>query len=136
MIEYIADKWPENKSKLRDELANTPQQKYDYKYLLNMVLVHILGMKEPVIHEIDDGNYNGSLIYVFFDEGEYKYPCILDYYTCFADYGSCSGCDALEGIRMYDDGLPTENQLDEYMSLCLNLFQSIKPSSYNFLKSL
>ena len=29
-------------------------------------------------------------------------------------YGSCSGCDTLEGIRYYNDDKPTEEQVRDY----------------------
>ena len=41
----------------------------------------------------------------------------------YQDYGSCSGCDLLESIREYDGGLPTEEQVKEYMMLELHLLQ-------------
>ena len=42
-------------------------------------------------------------------------------------YGSCSGCDTLLGINEYEDGLPNEEQVKDYMTLCLHLIQKLKP---------
>lgn len=41
-------------------------------------------------------------------------------------YGSCSGCDTLLSISQYDWGLPTDEKVEEYMTLCLHLVQRMK----------
>lgn len=43
-------------------------------------------------------------------------------------YGSCSVCDTFLNIRerSYDDDLPTEQQIHDYLTLCLHIVQSIK----------
>ena len=41
-------------------------------------------------------------------------------------YGSCSGCDTLEGIRHYNDDKPTEEQVRDYMTLALHIVQGMK----------
>lgn len=49
-----------------------------------------------------------------------------DYYFVKVGYGSCSGCDTLEGIRNYEDGNPTEEQVKDYMTLALHVVQGLK----------
>ena len=55
--------------------------------------------------------------------------CIVDgkdYVYTNTYYGSCSGCDTLQAISGYDDGLPNEEQVKDYMQLALNLLQKCK----------
>jgi hypothetical protein len=74
------------------------------------------------IHVIDDGDYQGTLLYLVpFDM--YQPDC---YYYVLVEYGSCSGCDTLEAIRTYDDQLPDEEQVKDYMTLALHIIQGIK----------
>ena len=41
-------------------------------------------------------------------------------------YGSCSGCDTLMGINHYGEGLPSKEQMEKYMTLCLHLVEKCK----------
>lgn len=74
------------------------------------------------VHEIDDGDYQGTLIYVIPSEG-YQPDT---YWVTKVAYGSCSGCDTLEAIRDYEDGAPDEKQIEDYVTLCLHLIQQMK----------
>lgn len=74
------------------------------------------------IHEIDDGNYQGTLIYVIGAGGSQP----DDYWYVKVGYGSCSGCDTLESIRGYLDEPPTKEQIKDYMTLCLHIVQGLK----------
>ena len=70
------------------------------------------------ISVIDDGDYLGF----FFHKITYQ-PEVDDYYWTNNYYGSC---DTLLGISQYETGLPTNEQVSEYMNLSLNLVQKIK----------
>jgi hypothetical protein len=74
------------------------------------------------IHEIDDGDYQGTLLYVIPSTG-YQPDT---YWVTKVSYGSCSGCDTLESIREYGDSKPDESQIKDYMTLCLHLIQQMK----------
>mgnify|MGYP000626793927 CR=1 FL=1 len=74
------------------------------------------------IHEIDDGNYQGTLLFVIAEKGYQP----SDYWYVMVGYGSCSGCDTLQSIRGYDDSPATESQKDEYMTLALHIVQGLK----------
>lgn len=74
------------------------------------------------IHEIDDGHYQGTLVYVI-GAGGYQ-PS--DYWYVRVGYGSCSGCDTLEAIRSYDDDPPREDQVKDYMTLALHVVQGLR----------
>lgn len=74
------------------------------------------------IHEINDGDYQGTLLYVV---GANSYQPSV-YWWVMVDYGSCSGCDALEGIRSCGDDPPTAGQVEQYMTLALHIVQKLK----------
>ncbi len=74
------------------------------------------------IHQIDDGSYQGTLVYVI-GAGGYQ-PS--DYWYVKVGYGSCSGCDTLEAIKSYSDDPPTESQVGDYMTLALHIVQGLK----------
>jgi hypothetical protein len=74
------------------------------------------------IHEINDGDYQGTLVYVI-GAGGYQ-PDI--YWYVKVGYGSCSGCDTLESIRGYKDDPPSQEQIKDYMTLALHIVQGLK----------
>ena len=74
------------------------------------------------IHEIDDGHYQGTKVFVIACTG-YQ-PDI--YYAVAVDYGSCSLCDLLESIHNYGDGQPTDDQVRQYWTLALHVVQNLK----------
>lgn len=74
------------------------------------------------IHEIDDGDYMGTLVFVIAENGYAP----EQYWHVRVAYGTCSACDTLEGIRQYDSGAPTPEQVDAYMTLALHIVQKIK----------
>ena len=74
---------------------------------------------------IDDGEYQGTQIFII-PQKTYQ-PSRKDYLITDTCYGSCSGCDTLQAIRGYDVDKPTENQVNEYMTLALHLIQKMKP---------
>jgi len=74
------------------------------------------------IHQIDDGDYQGTLVFVIAARGYQPW----EYWYVTVGYGSCSGCDTLEGIRDYSIELPTKEQVDAYMTLALHIVQGLK----------
>ena len=74
------------------------------------------------ITTINHGDYQGTLVFVIackgYQPGTYWYVNVY--------YGSCSGCDTLESIRGYSDEPPTAQQLDDYMTLALDVVQGLK----------
>jgi hypothetical protein len=79
-------------------------------------------ISSELVHEIDDGDYQGTLVYVIGSEGYQP----ADYWYVKVGYGSCSGCDTLQAISNYSDEPPTEQQIKEYMTLCLHIIQGLK----------
>ena len=133
MIKEFVEKWDANKAALRAAL--TERHPEDYIDLVKMVFRLVINV-DPVdgdtydlekIIEINNGDYQGTVIYVIpldtYQPGpdEHVYVAI--------GYGSCSGCDTLERIK-YDDGdsidKPSEQQISDYMTLCLHIIQKLK----------
>lgn len=136
MLDFIGKKWAKNKDKLRERLANTPQIGYDsYLKLLSIALDEIVNdekvedwrgrkpLQTKDIVEINFGDYQGTQILVF-HKNTYQPDASETYYTV-VEYGSCSGCDTLLAISEYEEGLPSEGQINDYMTLCLHMLQRI-----------
>jgi len=75
------------------------------------------------IHEIDDGEYEGTLIYVIA-----KNECHPSmYWYVKVGYGSCNACDELQTIRVGGYNKPTPEQVHDYMTLVLHIVQGLRP---------
>jgi hypothetical protein len=76
------------------------------------------------VHQIDDGNYQGTLVFVIGATGYQP----SDYWYVRVSYGSCSGCDTMEAIRSDGgwDEPPSESQLDRFLTLALHVVQQFK----------
>ncbi len=127
MIKELVARWEANKEYVRDALKL--QHPDNYKDLVWLVIKNItaddyedFALDPERIHEIDDGDYQGTLLYIIAEKGYQP----SRYYSVFVDYGSCSGCDTLEGIREYSSDPPTGEQIDQYMTLALHIVQGIK----------
>lgn len=134
MIQKYVDKFQENKNRLSEYLKATPQNEYDtYKALLTKTIELCLQEDDDLswesldtkrITEIDDGDYQGTLLYLI-PHNTYQ-PTEYDYVTTYVDYGSCSGCDTLLGISNYSWDLPTDNQVNLYLTLCLHMVEHME----------
>ena len=129
MVKEFLERWEENKWKIRESLK-TKLPNY-YEELVKLVISNITAeMYEDFapdperIHTIDDGNYQGTLLFIIGEKG--SSPII--YYSLFVDYGSCGACDTLQGILDNKDWeeLPTESQVNDCMILALHIVQGIK----------
>jgi len=74
------------------------------------------------IHQIDDGDYQGTLLFVIAATGYQP----SDYWYVKVDYGSCSGCDTLQSISGYSSAPPTDEQVRDYMTLALHVVQGLR----------
>lgn len=74
------------------------------------------------IHEIDDGEYQGTLLFVIPADGYQPY----DYWCVKVGYGSCSGCDTLMAILEGDYGDTIDEKVDSLFTLALHIVQGLK----------
>lgn len=74
------------------------------------------------IHEIDDGDYQGTLLFVIPSDNYQPYT----YWYVKVDYGSCSGCDTLMAILDGDFGNTIDEKVDSLFTLALHIIQGLK----------
>lgn len=134
MINEFVEKWNKYNKELEQYIATTEQKEYDsYQILVELLVKYIINRdieynmdKYDIedMHIVDDGDYQGTQIFIL--HKDCYQPSIEDYIYTNNYYGSCSGCDTLLSINDYEDGLPSEEQVKEYMQLLLNLLQQFK----------
>ena len=138
MIKYCLEKWDKNKTVLENEIR-TNYKKYmtcNYSELVEAVVNFVLNDENNLhcsrwdvgrIHEIDDGAYSGTLIYLI-PTDDYE-PSASDYLITFVEYGSCSGCDTLLSLQSmidHDAENLTEKQINEYMQMCKDIVTNMR----------
>ena len=145
MLKIMKEKWAKNEALLREAIAEIPNV-HDIKYddLVKMTFEIIYNSGEDWSHtcvkckdivHIDHGQYCGTLMYVIpFDTYE---PDANEYLMTFVGYGSCCGCDTLQGIQTigwnYDSHKPDERQVSELMTLCRDIvMHTIKPYNHGW----
>jgi hypothetical protein len=138
MVKQFVYAWDNNKDKLEEFIKTHKQEEYgSYKDLVKLLFDVVInpgckdftypwyqGFDTEDILEIDNGDYQGTLIYILHID-TYR-PSVCEYVWTSVEYGSCSGCDTLQGIEScgnYSDELPNEQQIKDYMELCLDLLQ-------------
>jgi hypothetical protein len=133
MVQFFVKQWNENKHKLEDYFRTTRQEEYSSGYdkivikLFELCITQANDYSEFDLSKmtvIDDGDYQGTQIFII-PKNTYQ-PSASDYVITHTYYGSCSGCDTLQDICNYEDGLPSEGQVMDYMSLALHLVQKLK----------
>lgn len=146
MLKYCLKKWHENRDKLEMAIRKDANlNDCNYTYLLKLLVEHVLNggdcgvcneykLQANHITEIDDGDYQGTLVYLIpFDTYQ---PSECDYLMTYVGYGSCSGCDTLQAIQSWEDAPPTELQVKGYMSLCKDMLTNmIKPYNHEWRKN-
>jgi hypothetical protein len=121
VIEQFTKAWFANLHTMREKF--TAEHPEDYKAIVRSVVEVLDGGMDPNrIHEIDDGDYQGTLVYLIGAAGYQpsKYWCVT------VGYGSCSGCDTLQAIREYSDAPPNDPQVTQYMQLALHIVQGLQ----------
>jgi len=127
MLMDLVARYDDKKEELRAKLAVAhPSYEDIVKYVVETVTDpdEYDSLDPNRIHVIDDGAYQGTLLFVIGAKGYQP----SKYWSVYVDYGSCSGCDTLEGIRRmsgYGD-LPNEEQVKDYMTLALHIVQGIR----------
>lgn len=133
MIKWVIECWDNKKDVLKEYITTHNINEYasTYEQLVTTVVNTVLNSHDKytfVTDEmvvIDHGDYQGTQIFILHLD-TYQ-PGVEDYIFTNNYYGSCSGCDALQRISDYsDDHLPNEEQVDDFMLLCLGLIQSFQ----------
>ena len=134
MVQEIINRWEENKHKLEYYFRKTRQSEYDdYGKILDKIFELVINDENEYEHKkfdidkrttIDDGEYQGTVIFII-PKKTYQ-PGVEDYIITDTYYGSCSGCDTLLSISEYNEGIPNDDQLKQYMTLALHLVQKMR----------
>lgn len=122
MIKYCLERWYKNKDTLKEHLKNDINlNNCDYLYLVKLVTEYILedDWDSDNITVIDDGGYQGSLLFVI--HYNHSTPGPGDYLMTYVDYGSCTYCDTLMGIQHSFGEEITDDQVNDFMTLCKDL---------------
>lgn len=132
MVQLFIDQWDKNKNILREYFETHSKDNYDtYEKLVKLVLELIINKDNEVygetvnikkLKEIDYGQYQGCLIYIF--PSDTYQPLAHETFYMTVDYGSCSCCDTLLSIIGNSTEKPIKNQVKGLMKLCLNLIQN------------
>lgn len=137
MIKEFIDKWEKNKQNVEYYFKTTRQGQYSsYEDIVKLLFDEVINIDEDEENKfdtenilvIDDGDYQGTQIFIL-HKNCYQ-PNVRDYVYTNTYYGSCSGCDTLLGISDYENGIPNEEQVQEYMTLVLHLLQKCKYMQY------
>ena len=127
MIKAFVKAWYANLHSMREKF--TAKHPDDYKEVVRAVVEMLASASNDYdkpdpgrIYEIDDGDYQGTLVYVIGGSGYQP----SRYWYVKVGYGSCSGCDTLERIRDYRDDQPDTNQVSGYMTLALHILQGLR----------
>lgn len=139
MIEEFVKAWDANKGVLETYFHTHEQKQYSsyrnivrqlFRCVINTYLlqegkdcydVAVTAGKDDPVREIDDGEYNGTLLFIL--HKDVYNPAVKDYVITSVEYGSCSGCDTLQGIHKYSEDFPDKEQVKDYMKLALHLLQ-------------
>lgn len=135
MTKFCLNQWNKNKDKLRAVFKTEIQwDTCSYKDLIVAVVENVLNNDNPSeqwdatrIHEIDDGDYQGTLLYLI-PMITYQ-PAEYEYLITFVEYGSCNVCDTLQNIQSlgeYSAKTLNEEQVELYMTLCKEILANIK----------
>ena len=131
MIKEFVNQWNKYNNNLVEYFRKTPQSEYnDYTTLVELVIEKVINYNSgttyntEAITAIDNGDYQGTLLYII-PRNTYQ-PSVEDYIFTSVYYGSCSGCDTLLSISEYGSGIPSDEQIKDYMMLCLHIVENFK----------
>lgn len=124
MIQEFVDHFMAHEQAIRDKFAASHPS---YNDIVRTVVEHVTNADysdpDPTrIHCIDDGDYQGTLVFVIASSGYQP----SNYWYVYVGYGSCSVCDTLRSISGYSDDPPTPEQINDYWTLALHVVQGLK----------
>lgn len=134
MIKEIINEWEANKSKLRDWFMSNETEAYnEYPKIVEAIFTYVISGYDPEkLHVIDDGSYQGTMIFLI--PKETYQPGVSEYLLTDTYYGSCSGCDTLLNIIEEEYSYEEEDKeemVNELMTLSLHLVQKMRSIEYN-----
>lgn len=128
MEQELVTRFDAKREEVRDNLRKLLIDKnwFDYIDIVKIVIEAVhdgYGSPNPEnIHEIDDGDYQGTLLFVIPSDNYQPYT----YWYVKIAYGSCSGCDTLMAILEGDFGNTIDEKVDSLFTLALHIIQGLK----------
>ena len=134
MIEEFTKRWFSHNHLVREQFEKEIPSSYSDIVKAVVTMLHDeddYGSIDPKrIHSIDDGDYQGTLLYVIGASGYQP----SDYWYVKVGYGSCSGCDTLQAITDGEWSCDTDEEkaawkketVDKLMTLALHIVQGLK----------
>lgn len=134
MIEEFTKRWFSHNHMVREQFEKQIPNSYMDIVQAVVAMLHDeddYGSIDPNrIHEIDDGDYQGTLLYVI--GASSCQPS--DYWYVKVSYGSCSACDTLQAITSGEWACDTDEEkaawkketVDKLMTLALHIVQRLK----------
>lgn len=123
MLKICRDNWYKHKGKLEERIKDDINKRWTYEELFKLTVDTILEEKNlntENITIINDGEYQGTLIFIIYDA--YYQPSPWQYYMTYIFYGSCSVCDTLQRVYDTEDG---ESKLEDLMYICKNFIENM-----------
>jgi hypothetical protein len=124
MIKELVDRFIQAKPEIARKFAKTHTNSYEdmFRIILNQITEEDENWPNPEeIETVDFGDYQGMLIMIVAGFGYQP----QHHWATNVFYGSCSGCDTLQGIHEYSESKPTDEQVEDYMTLALHLVQKM-----------
>lgn len=134
MINNFVKRFDQKREWIKSRLME-PSCLPNYEMLLRILCEAISGDDEEYdlpnpkcIKRVDFGDYQGTLVFVIGGHGYQPHS----HWATWVWYGSCGGCDALQGINDYVDSEYTENEIryhptsehvEQWMTLMLHMLQ-------------
>lgn len=128
-VNEIRAKWREIEPKLIEHIRKGDCSK-SYEDIVKLLAGFLVGPGdkwERTFHNIDFGHCQGMQVFLF-AEDIYQ-PDIDEIYIVSNYYGSCSGCDQLLSITCYNDVPQNEDEVNDILSLCHDIWDRIRPLS-------
>jgi len=127
MIQEFVNRFMAKRDELKEILRKNPNWEYRelVKLTISLISEEYRDPDPARIHVIDDGDYQGTLLFVIAAQG---YQPSTYWYIKIA-YGSCSGCDTIAAIHEHgnwNDAEATNEQVKDYWTLCLHIVQQLK----------
>lgn len=134
MIQQFVDRFMAAKPKLQAQFSTKIPETYED---IVKSVVEVISdeddreQPDPTrIHAIDDGDYQGTRVFVIGENGYQP----SKYWFVYVSYGSCSGCDSLQAIQSDyrwseddDKDRPVKPELvEQLMTMALHIVQEMK----------
>lgn len=132
MIKKFVDAWFRNQHLLKERLRKEHPE--DYPAIVKVVVEALdddgydpweAKLDHKRIATFGGEDYQGDYLFIIQQQNSETW------YSLLISYGSCSGCDTLERIKSDgpSDAAPDEDQINQYMLLCLHIVQGIREIS-------